>query len=460
MSAPIPPVRPIALTALAACVWVASAAAPAGARPLEARLLPAPLVTPRENPGLRVRLSATNATRAGARLRAAGGVTLGRSRPVLVGPRPRTAPLRLSAAGRRLLGRCAPARLLLTVGATNGRSSRLIIRTRPDPLRCAPLRWAPPALESPRTIRLSRGFDKVALEPGQDYVLRLPRERKLGGTFVEGGRNVLVKGGHISLPRDTETDQERRALYFKSQTGTVHVEGVLIDGSGSGEGDGIALNAPAATVQIENVRIAGLRGSEGGVHGDLVQPWGGVRELRIDRMSGSSRFQGLQLPMNLGPIGAAQISTANLRALSPTGSAAAVAVAGGGHMIWLTPPGSCTGYPVALEGVWVAARAGRRLKNSVWPAVRDGSGCSGLERDGAVGWPGLPIHGVVRGGVPKGGDFVPGALVGAGYRSPGYLRGEAAERASAAAAASWAGSVFIRTLRGLGCLGSGPDCAP
>ena len=133
------------------------------------------------------------------------------------------------------------------------------------------------SLQDPQTIDVGDGYTVLHLTPGRDYVLRLPPGRKVGGTFVEGGRNVVVIGGHISVPTGTTSDQQRRALYFKDQTGTVHVEGVLIDGSAGGEADGIAINAPQATVQIENVRIVDLHGSQAGTHADVVQPWAASR---------------------------------------------------------------------------------------------------------------------------------------------------------------------------------------
>ena len=382
---------------------------------VSAQLLPAGLVTPREQPRVRAGVRSAASTTVRLRLLGSDGRTLGRSGPLaLAAGRPRQAPLALTTEGERRLGVCRSARLTLVARTAAGRIARVRARTRLDPLRCGPLRWPPPALHDPQTIQLGTGYSDVRLQPGRDYVLRLPRERKLGGAFIEGGRNVVVIGGHISLPRGTTTDQQRRALYFKGQTGTVHVEGVLIDGSGGGEGDGIAISAPGAAVQIEDVRVVDLHGSQATTHADVVQPWGGVRELRIDRLTGSSGFQGLQVPVALGPIGSAFVRYADLRALpEPPGH-------GGGHMLWLTGPRTCDGYPVALEQVWIAARPGRALANSVWPGVGDGSPCAGAHEEGGIGWPHLPVRGIVRAGTPPGGDFVPRWSVGLGYRSPGY----------------------------------------
>ncbi|HEX7290474.1 MAG TPA: hypothetical protein VF250_05025 [Conexibacter sp.] len=418
------------LLAAALCAGAPDARAGTPAAP-RVRLLAAGLESPREHPRLLARVRSAMPARVTLRLLGGDGRALARTGALrLRAGRARTVTLRLSGEGARRLGVCRVARLRLVAHASGGKTGRTSARTRLDPLRCGPLRWPPPTLDEPTTIRLGTGFSDLHLEPGRDYVLKLPRTRKLGGAFIEGGRNVVVIGGWISLPRDTTSDQQRRALYFKGQTGTVHVEGVLIDGSGGGEGDGIAINAPQAAVQIENTRIVGLHGSEATTHADVVQPWGGVRALRIDRLTGSSAFQGLQLPVALGPIGSALVRYVDLRALP------AAPGHGGGHMLWLTPPHACgAGYPVALDQVWVSARPGRALANTVWPGVGDGSACAAAREPGGVGWPRLPVRGVVRAGAPRGGDFVPRWTVGVGYRSPGYGTPANAAAATAAPAA-------------------------
>jgi hypothetical protein len=405
-----------ALALLATTVLPAAPASPAGAARIAARLPRAGIVVPREHPVVRVRVSSSARVRARVWLTGPGRRTLAGSSLVLLrARRPRTLRLPVTADGARALGRCGATRIVLAVRPAGGRILLVRGRTVSDPVRCAPLNWRPPRLDDPETIALGDGFAQLHLAAGRDYVLRLPPGRKVGGTFVEGGRNVVVIGGHVTVPQGTPSDRERRGLYFKGQTGIVHVEGVLIDGSARGEGDGIAINAPQAIVQIENVRIVDLHGSEPGTHADVVQPWGGVKVLRIDRLTGSSRFQGLQLPIDQGPIGAAFVRFADLHALAPEASGQ-----GGGDMLWLTREGTCNGYAVALDHVYVTPRPGRSLGNSVWPSLADGSPCAGFEHDGVVSWPGLPVRGEVVAGAPPGGDYVTSASVGERYRSPGY----------------------------------------
>jgi hypothetical protein len=286
----------------------------------------------------------------------------------------------------------------------------------PDAPAAVRLRWAPPRLVDPITVKLGGGETVTEMDPARDYVVVLPHRRKVGATVLKGGHNVVVKGGWITIPPGAPSGADRSAVYVKGATGTVHLEGLLIDGSGGGVGDGIVIAAPGAVVQIENVRVVGLRGSYREMHADVVQPWGGVRELRIDRLTGSSNYQGLTIQPDLGPIGQATVDHANLRY---TGTAPA----DGGYLIWLTSgASSCQASPVTLFDVYVEPKRGRSLGNSVWPPARSPLGCGATVRRNAARWHRLPARGAVLGGAPPDGDFVPAGVAGVRYRSPGYAR--------------------------------------
>jgi hypothetical protein len=278
------------------------------------------------------------------------------------------------------------------------------------------LRWAPPPLVEPKTIILGDGYSHPILATNRDYIIKLPPTKKIGGTWIDGGHNVVIKGGHVTVPAGTSasTANERTAISIRGATGTVHVEGVLIDGSGGGEFDGVTINAPEAVVQLQNMRIVGVRGREMGFHGDVIQPWGGVKDLRIDYLTGTSNYQGLSIQQDLGPIGSAKISHADLVATTePT-------VERGGHMLWLTKGGVCNGYPLALSEVFVKPRRTKTLGGSVWPQSDSSLPCKASVTTFAT-WPGLPVSGAVQSGVPSGGNFVPSGVAGLSYQSPGYL---------------------------------------
>jgi hypothetical protein len=267
------------------------------------------------------------------------------------------------------------------------------------------LRWAPPTLVNPITITLGTGYTHTSLSTSRDYYIKLPSTKKVGGTWLDGGHNIKIVGGAVTLPSTVNSSTptaQRTGIYIKGATGTVHIEGVLMDDTGGALGwDGIDIAAPKATVQLENLRIVGVNGGLNSWHADVVQPWGGVKDLRIDRMSGASNYQGLMLDEDLGPIGSAEISNADMTATTdPTPDH-------GGHMLMVSKDTTaCTTYPISLSSLYITPRPDRTLDNSVWPAAIM-TDCPGLT-------------GIPQLGPPPDGPFVPPGLAGLGYATPGY----------------------------------------
>ncbi len=291
----------------------------------------------------------------------------------------------------------------------------------------AKLRWAPPALTNPIVVELGDGPTYTRLKDDQDYVIKLPKAKKVGSTTIEGGRNVVIVGGHITLPMapDGADQVASRAIFIKNNTGTVHIEGVLIDASGRGMSDGIDIASPRSTVQIENVRIDGVYGFHNQFHAHVIKPFGGVAGLRIDKLTGYSGYQGLTLDTELGPIGSADISRVNLVAIrkqvwGPGNN--------GGQMIWLTKDTACgESYPIRFGEVYVQPRSGTALGRAVWPMASGAVACPARANgdDSEVSFPTLPIEGGIHKGLPPQGDFVPAGLAGINYVSPGYQTGSA-----------------------------------
>jgi hypothetical protein len=295
----------------------------------------------------------------------------------------------------------------------------------PDPN--APLlTWAPPQLVDPQTIELPTGQTTTDLDPARDYIIKFPTSGK-EDTFIKGGHNIVMIGGHISSggSQPPWNSPEHRGIYVADATGTVHIEGILIDNAAIGEADGIDIAAPLATVQIQNVRIVGLTGSETTTHADVIQPWGGVKELRIDRLTGSTDYQGLHIQPDLAVNGTEIVKNANVYSGRDDV---------GNWLVWLTKGSdTCeTAANVQLSEVYVTPRPGRDLGNSVWPPdqfdVVDVSGAtqqclSTLSPDKTqMSFPSLPaVSGVVKKGPPPGGDFVPDGVAGTDYVSPGYI---------------------------------------
>lgn len=270
----------------------------------------------------------------------------------------------------------------------------------PGTASAATLRWPKPTLSNPTTVQLGTGYTHTTLDTARDYIVKLPPTRKNGGTWIEGGRNIVIVGGSVTIPSSvTEaTTAKRAAIYIKGATGTVHIQGVLIDGAGGAQMDGIDVAAPQATVQLQYDRVVNVRGGQNSWHGDVVQPWGGVRALRIDHFTGSSNFDGLFLNPTYGSIGSVTISNTNMVATTtPT-------LDGGGAMLWTNnDPSVCTKYPVSLSNVWIQPRPGWSLAGAVWPHQ--------LATNGAC--PG--VTGYVTKGIPSSGSFVPDGSVGLGY---------------------------------------------
>jgi hypothetical protein len=270
------------------------------------------------------------------------------------------------------------------------------------------LAWAPPALTAPTTIDVGAGDQTYVLDTTKDYILKLGAATHAGGLGIKGGRNVVVIGGRIALPR---TSARTTALGIVDATGTVHVEGVWIDAGSGKEFDAIQISAPKATVQLENIRATGLRGSYTTNHTDIVQPWGGVARLRIDRLTGTTNYQGIFNQPDQGPIGPVDIRHTDLiydNAGAQTG----------GYLLWLT--NGCTAAPTTLTEVYVKGRSGSTLGSTVWPPTGGATACPATISGLLATWPELSIAGAARWGAPPAGPFVKAGAAGAGYGSPGY----------------------------------------
>jgi hypothetical protein len=271
------------------------------------------------------------------------------------------------------------------------------------------LAWAPPALTSPTTIAVAQGDQRLTLNTAKDYIIKLGSTTHAGGLTLNGGRNVVIVGGRIALPTSSAFAV---GLGISGAVGTVHVEGVWIDGASGHEFDGVQISAPKATVQLQNIRATGLRGSYDTNHTDIVQPWGGVAKLRIDRLTGSSNYQGIFNQPDQGPIGSVDLRHVNL-GYDDVGAKT------GGYMLWLT--NGCSAATTALSDVYVKGRPGATLGSTVWPPAGGATDCEGILSSAlTIGWPSLPVTGIVRWGTPAAGSFVTTADAGASYRTPGY----------------------------------------
>ncbi|MDQ4131788.1 MAG: hypothetical protein M3179_00960 [Actinomycetota bacterium] len=297
------------------------------------------------------------------------------------------------------------------------------------------LSWAPPALSSPTTVTVNsdiirgRGENghKWFLDSTKDYEIRIGTVNTSYGVVISGGRNVVIKGGYITIPwAGTYSDNaaaykdmaKRRALLVANQTGTVHIEGLLIDNALGDLTEGIQIQSPNADVQIENVRITGVHArdevSYTDNHPDCVQPLG-VKALRVDRFTCSTDAQAFYLDNGDGALGRVDIRRTNVSGTVNT------------YPYLFHRVQRDQTYPLTLSDVWVKPQPGDSLFGSVSNVLMKGGAYQGkytasVSRNLTASWPDDPtVTGLIRSGTPAGGDFVPAASVGLNYVSPGYL---------------------------------------
>jgi hypothetical protein len=327
------------------------------------------------------------------------------------------------------------------------------------------LGWAPPALSNPVTLTVPSSAPVVLkLDSSKDYILTLGHVSGPGGVAVYGGNNVVMIGGQVTAPPDG-VERNGWAMRFYDQTGTVHIEGVLIDSSN----DGITIEAPQATFQIENVLIANnhaLRDDFSTAHPDLIQTWSGPKAVRIDRFTGYTDYQGFTW-MNAGDAyaypGSITATNVNIRALAPQPNTVAKWPDGStrnkpemGTAVWHVSTSttfSCSSC-FATTG-WRTQTYRRKLDDSAGsfmnpdgtytnpyyefhgtdgasyrsaPSPKRGIGDRtkprnlGRRQGDVISWPTTPqlLNERWTWGIPAEGDFVPRSVPGLGYVSPGY----------------------------------------
>lgn len=309
------------------------------------------------------------------------------------------------------------------------------------------LRWKPPALSNPTTIHLKDGFTKVRLDAGKDYTLKMPSYPKKGGTHISGGRNVVIIGGHVQIPSIIRADDGKmiscdhqkncnnpgdcnknahpptswdyhqycRAFFIYRNSGTVHIEGVLIDGTKTKQ-DAFATKSPGSKLQIQNVRIEGLYGDEPTWHADVIEPWGGIGELRMDYVTAYTKHQGLQIAPDskngaIPEVGKVIVSNMNIE---------------GEGQYKIMPAYSGCRFPDYMEfsNLYMTPIKGKTLGYTVNPSIGSRVSCKakgyGTGSAMEVDWPSANMQGRIKSGPPPKGDFVPKGVAGTNYHSPGY----------------------------------------
>jgi len=282
------------------------------------------------------------------------------------------------------------------------------------------LTWAPPVLTNPVTYRVSGTPGVIRAAAGQDSVVKFdgPVTRRL---WLEGGRNWVISGGEININQPWQDQDDRNAFNVKNATGVVHIEGVYVHGPYLN--DGIKGCAPDAILQIENTRIVDLRGSQNGYHSDVLQPYCGFRELRVDGLTGYSQFQGLMFKADWGRWRTTTLKRVNLVGIAPQD----------GYPINVVT-GCCNNDgnryvdgPISLSNVYVSPDTSFNsgaLSGNIRPAADFTFGTdsvTGREYAEHKTIVSPQITGRIWKGRPAGGDYVPDGVPGLGYVAPPYL---------------------------------------
>jgi len=335
------------------------------------------------------------------------------------------------------------------------------------------LTWAPPVLSNPTTCSIPdtglpcsalpgqnpNQLESIYLDQTKDYILKLGRRQ--GPLSISGGHNIVIIGGEIT-PGEPTTQADPgpgRPFSLYDWTGTFHIEGVHVNGAGD---CAFCLQSVHGILQLENIRVDNVhayRDDSSIVHADVIQVWEGPDEVRMDRFTAASSWQGFLWSHGLSPTApyTARVNqkNVNLKALSPQPNSILTWPDGTkkdkedlGPATWHLSSGttfSCQECWVATG--WYAQNYQRKLQDSIggWdnnngtyttPTYeihgfdgqvlynQPGSSSNDLGRrqgDYMV-WPSVPSLQNEKWsfGVPLGGDFVPSNLAGPSYVSPGY----------------------------------------
>jgi hypothetical protein len=282
------------------------------------------------------------------------------------------------------------------------------------------LTWAPPVLTNPVTYRVSGTPTAITAAPGQDSIVRFtgPVNRRLD---LQGGRHWVIVGGEINIDRPWETLVDRNAIHVKDATGVVHIEGVFMHGAYIN--DGIKTCAPDAVLQIENDRIVDLHGTQAGYHADVIQPYCGFKELRVDGLTGYSQFQGLMFKADRGSWRTTTLKRVNLVGIAPQDGYPINVVTGCCN----DDGNSYVTGPISLSDVYISPDASHNdgtLSGNICPAASFAFGtdpATGREYAEHRTSVSPQITGRIWKGRSTVGDYVPDGVTGLGYVAPPYL---------------------------------------
>lgn len=285
------------------------------------------------------------------------------------------------------------------------------------------LKWTPPVQNNPTVIYIDADnppTSDIILGNTEDAIIVLPNKPLIVPELqITYGRHVRIIGGHIIATDPTSTSKSA-ALRCAGQSGSIYIEGLLIDCQRVDGKDGIEVggaNGYQGDVYIQNCHIKNVYSNpQSALHADAVQFWGPVNNVYLDKVTGISQGQAFFLdPQNgVGSINASRIDSIYLDPQNGTG-----------YSFFLrSNPSSPVGRPiVTLDQVYVDQRAGYAnwQDYSVFPSSTGGAAYDSATGEISFNATYPEITGVIKKWTSGKGYFVPEQNVGTGYNQIGFL---------------------------------------
>jgi hypothetical protein len=178
-----------------------------------------------------------------------------------------------------------------------------------------PLTWPAPALsDSVRTFEVpAGGAHWYGVPTNVDCVLKMPDVPVSGTVKLDGCRNIRLIGGEIYSGADpcsaaAQGTGESIGLVLSDWAGIAHVEGLKIHGRGFSDGIYAASTLPSSVIEVEATwlgRFAACSEPASGwingwpnEHPDCFQTWAGPSQIRFDKVTCWTIYQGLNVDSN------------------------------------------------------------------------------------------------------------------------------------------------------------------
>ena len=305
----------------------------------------------------------------------------------------------------------------------------------PEPT-AAKLPWSPPTLLSPQTVAIGTGGLTRAFEATDTVIATAPSGDITGRINLSDGQRLRMIGGSLA-PSSSVSGFALAAVRFQH---SIFLEGLNINCTAASI-DGIKAGGDVRTgtnptlytdTYIQNCRIMGVHGTEAGLHADCYQLDYMCKRLRFARCTMASNYQWLFLHPK--PTGQPQLISQGLDIrdcnFRHNGITPMDAPSSRKPLFLANDEANLleTTHAIQLTNVWCewADVTGITI---VSPNASAGAAMGSDSISPYIHWPDHPTRitdkdgrpGIVRVGVPPGGDFCPSGTPGANYVSPGYV---------------------------------------